>query len=55
MLSPKPVIIVDAISPMGEPLAPDAAGAEFKTVSNARILTRLIEEPTATVYTRLLD
>ena len=55
MLSPKPILIVDAISPMGEPLAPDAARAEFKSASNARILTRLIEEPTAAVYTRLLD
>ena len=42
-------------SPMGEPLTPDAARAEFKAVSNARILTRLIEEPAAAVYTKLLD
>jgi cephalosporin-C deacetylase-like acetyl esterase len=55
MLLPKPVIIVDAISPMGEPLGLDAARAEFKSVSNARIVTRLIEERPAAAYSRLID
>ncbi len=54
-LGPRPILLVDPTTPMGDPLAPAAARAEFKSVSNARILTRLIEEPTATVYPRLLD
>lgn len=55
MLAPVPVMVVDAIAPMGQPLPPAAARAAFQTVPNARILTRLIEEPAAAVYPRLLD
>ncbi len=55
LIAPRPVIVVDPESPMGNPLAPSSAAAEFKSASNARVLSRLIEEPQAAAYLRLLD
>ncbi len=55
LLAPNPVIVVDPISPMGIALPKAAATAEFKGIANVRVLTRVIEEPMASAYLRLLD
>jgi hypothetical protein len=47
LLGLKPVIIVDPVSPLGDPLSSSAAGA--------RAILRQIEEPTAAAYWRLIE
>jgi hypothetical protein len=54
-MAPRPVLVVDPVSPMGETLSPTLAGAEFKTAPNVRLLFRAIEEPVAASYLKLLD
>ena len=40
LMAPRPVLVVDPVSPMGEALSPTLAGAEFKTAPNVRLLFR---------------
>jgi hypothetical protein len=54
-LAGKPVLVVDASTPLGAVLTLEDARSAFASAANVRVLRRLPEEPAAQVYTRILE
>jgi hypothetical protein len=55
LLAPGRLIVVDAISPMGQRLPAAAVRGEYKSVAGAQVVTRAADEPPAAIYPRLIE